>query len=266
MNQNIENNILKLSGWIDLKNMSLYPIVMEHNTMKLKWNSQISGIYVWINKVNGKMYIGKSKNIYTRVTVEKWLFNRKDKKSSMIKLDNATKKYGTEQFEVRLLFIASSQLSELERAFINYYDTKRNGYNCTYGGEGVCGKKYTDEEKQNQSIIQKSLWTAERHAEQSKLMIQWFNGKSESEKEKMKTGHNWWLDPIFKQKHSQKLKEYHASHECPRRKKFQLLSPNGQIVNGNGVINFALSNNMCEEMVRRLLNKKISHYKGWKLI
>lgn len=263
--KNILSKILESNGWINTKDLSLYPIAMETGIMKLKWNSEISGIYIWINKINGKLYIGKSKNIYTRINTEKWLLTRIDKKSKLVKLENAIKKYGINNFDVRILLIISEKLSELEQLFISYYDSKTNGYNCTTGGEGVPGKIYTQEEKQKQSKIQKSLWTESRYKEHKFKMKEWFNNQPETIKNKIKMGNNWWLNSEHKQKHLNKLQEYHKTHKYPHRKKFQLLSPSGDIVLGDGISNFAIENNMCEEMIRRLLQKKILYYKGWKL-
>ena len=48
-------------------------------------------------------------------------------------------------------------------------------------------------------------------------------------------------------------------------KKFQLVSPSGNIVDGDGISNFAMENNMCEETIRRLIQGKILQFNGWSL-
>jgi hypothetical protein len=46
-------------------------------------------------------------------------------------------KYGIENFELALIENAEAELlDERERYWIEYYDTYKNGYNATLGGEG----------------------------------------------------------------------------------------------------------------------------------
>ena len=104
-------------------------------------------IYKITNCVNGKSYIGK-----TSVTLEYRL--KKHKESALIKdtkFYRAVRKYGWQNFKIEVLQdnILDSEIDERERYWISYYNTFKEGYNSTIGGEG--GRRSTDDE-----II--SLW------------------------------------------------------------------------------------------------------------
>lgn len=90
------------------------------------------------NIINDKKYIG----ITTRTIDER--FNEHCKANSII--GKAISKYGKNNFRIYQLDSADSKQSlfELERYFINKYDTYKNGYNATIGGEGVVGDIFID--------------------------------------------------------------------------------------------------------------------------
>lgn len=56
------------------------------------------GIYKIVNKINKKVYVGKSKDIYQRILNHKYLLNNKDKNENR-HLINAWHKYGAYNFE-----------------------------------------------------------------------------------------------------------------------------------------------------------------------
>lgn len=93
-------------------------------------------VYCINNIINDKKYIG----ITTRTIDER--FNEHCKANSII--GKAILKYGKNNFRIYQLDIADNKQSlfELEKYFINKYDTYKNGYNATIGGEGVVGDIY----------------------------------------------------------------------------------------------------------------------------
>lgn len=99
-------------------------------------------IYKIINNINGKIYIGK-----TNFTVEKrWKEHCKDfKKESLQKrpLYSAMKKYGIENFSIEEIEFLETpqQAEEREKYWIEYFNSFKNGYNATIGGDG---KTYID--------------------------------------------------------------------------------------------------------------------------
>lgn len=101
-------------------------------------------IYKITNKVNGKIYIGK-----TLKTIEgRWKEHLKDYKCSRFEkrpLYSAMKKYDVENFSIEEVEECSSEiLSEREIYWIDFYDSFRSGYNATKGGDG---KPFIDEQE-----------------------------------------------------------------------------------------------------------------------
>ena len=67
-----------------------------------KFDLNKSGIYCIRNIVNNKVYIGKSKNIYNRITQHIYLLRNKSKDENRY-LINAWHKYGEDKFEYFVL-------------------------------------------------------------------------------------------------------------------------------------------------------------------
>lgn len=85
-------------------------------------------IYKITNNINGKNYIGQSKNPKKRFQQHIY-----DNKNSTI--HNAIKKYGIENFTFSVIEGPIDNYNERERYWIQYYDSYYNGYNNTEGGE-----------------------------------------------------------------------------------------------------------------------------------
>ena len=94
-------------------------------------------IYAITNKVNGKKYIGKTNNIVKR---EFDHFNDlKKQQHHSIKLQRAYNKYGKDNFVFswrKVKIENEEELAIMEIKEIEKYDSYKNGYNCTQGGEG----------------------------------------------------------------------------------------------------------------------------------
>ena len=98
----------------------------------------ICGIYKITNKINGKVYIGQSKDIYKR-----WNEHRKEcrKKKKNIALYCALAKYGCDNFSYDILERCDeSELDDLEIKYIKQYRSYIGfedgwGYNMTLGGQ-----------------------------------------------------------------------------------------------------------------------------------
>lgn len=96
-----------------------------------------SGIYKIENLINKKVYIGQSKNIYKR-----YFFHHKsdcyniNSPAYNFQIYQAIRKYGEENFAIFVLELCSEgQLDEREVFWIKYYDSFKNGYNATEGGQ-----------------------------------------------------------------------------------------------------------------------------------
>ena len=107
-------------------------------------------IYYIRNKVNGKMYIGKTNNYEKRRYQH---FNLPKNKFSI--LAKAFNKYGKDNFEMCPIVtfqainndILNHVLSWLETYYIKKYNTLEHGYNMTKGGEGTSGYSHREETK-----------------------------------------------------------------------------------------------------------------------
>lgn len=114
---------------------------------------KICGIYCIENLVNGKKYIGLSNDIYRRWSNH--LCELEGNYHVNIHLQNAWNKYGVEQFRFYILEKCDeSELNLREQFWIEYYNTFKDGYNRTIGGEGIQGVKLSKERKEE---ISKSL-------------------------------------------------------------------------------------------------------------
>lgn len=107
-------------------------------------------IYCSTNKVNGKIYIGKTINA---LEYRKAQHKRNRNKTYFCK---AIKKYGFENFVFESIFESDDEeeLLYIEKVYIALFDSsnKNIGYNLTVGGNGVSGLKHSEESRHKMSI------------------------------------------------------------------------------------------------------------------
>ena len=151
--------------------------------MNIKRNSTKGYIYKITCEISGKSYIGKTiRSLKERIREH---FNCK---AGTTALRRAIRKYGKKAFTVQTLeeHTANSvqelntMLSEREIYFIAKYNTYRNGYNCTKGGEGRLGG-HSEETKRKISETLKGRECSESLRQKRKIMNK---GKHHSEEAK----------------------------------------------------------------------------------
>jgi group I intron endonuclease len=125
---------------------------------------KVSGIYKIVNKINGKYYVGSSKNINIRWNAHIRHLNKNIHNNKH--LQNAWNKYGENMFTFEIVEIVCSELllnveqhylSLIKNDFINQRDTH---YNVTYNAlSPTLGKKLSNEtkEKISKSLLGKKL-------------------------------------------------------------------------------------------------------------
>lgn len=86
-----------------------------------------AGIYQWMNEINGKSYIGSSKDLNGRKCT--WLFNFKNKMTYRCLLKLAVQKYGVENFTFIILEECEPAKEILEAKENHYLDTLKPEYN-----------------------------------------------------------------------------------------------------------------------------------------
>lgn len=105
-------------------------------------------IYKFTNRINGKVYIGQTYNLQTRLNSHKSkALNTKNK------FYNAVRKYGWENFELSILSTITANtkedlsilLDKLEIEYIRQYNSYKSGYNSTLGGHSKRGYKLSEE-------------------------------------------------------------------------------------------------------------------------
>lgn len=93
-------------------------------------------IYKITNTINDKVYIGKTQ----RTIQERWQGHIKDSWNSKYQhrpLYRAFKKYGLNSFSIEIIEeCENNQLNDKEKFWIKQYDSFKNGYNATLGGDG----------------------------------------------------------------------------------------------------------------------------------
>ena len=101
-------------------------------------------IYKITNKINGKSYIGKTnKSIENRFKEHERDAEKRSKEHRP--LYSAIKFYGIESFNIELIEETKvEEIAEREQFWIDYYNTYKNGYNATLGGDGKYLFSYPD--------------------------------------------------------------------------------------------------------------------------
>lgn len=113
--------------------------------MARKKREQICGIYKIENLINGKVYIGQSKDIYTRWSKHIQTAKRINNDREKYPLYRAMKKYGIDNFSFEIIYRCEEwELNEWEIYFIEIYKSYMgredcNGYNQTIGGDSNRG-------------------------------------------------------------------------------------------------------------------------------
>ncbi len=97
-------------------------------------------LYIATNRVNGKVYIGQTRQSFAR-RKSRHLWDAA--RNSPCRFHAAIRMYGPDAFEFKMLAIgpAGGWLSEMEIRTIKAYDSFNAGYNDTKGGEGTVGSK-----------------------------------------------------------------------------------------------------------------------------
>ena len=101
-----------------------------------------SAIYKWENLINGKVYIGQTKNIYRRFRPYSF---------SNIHFKHAVDKYGIDNFDITFIetHLPEEMLDEREEYWIKYFDSsnEEKGYNIYTSANSPRGYKWSNEMK-----------------------------------------------------------------------------------------------------------------------
>lgn len=120
-------------------------------------------IYKIENVVNGKVYIGQTRQPFKR-RKQAHVYELSNNRKRNRKLQNAWDKYGPENFKFCIIGrYPLDELDEKEITFIKFYDSYRQGYNMTTGGNQVMhNQKHTIETRQKISQASLVNWGDEK--------------------------------------------------------------------------------------------------------
>lgn len=174
-------------------------------------------IYKICNCINNKVYIGQ-----TCSSIEKrfreHLYRAKSQTHENLPLYNAITKYGANNFFIEEIEqVPEELLNEREIYWIKFYDSFRNGYNATTGGEGIHRTDETEILKLwNEGCYQKEIALKTNHKSQTVKTILLANGITEKElKQRTKEiSNSYKYRPILRIDFSGNIVEYNSVTEC----------------------------------------------------
>lgn len=145
-------------------------------------------VYCHINKINGKRYIGITKQSLTE-RFQNGLGYRK-----CTAFYNAIQKYGWDNFEHVLLAdnLTREEASQLEQSYIEYYQTNQSqfGYNISSGGDNNFHRKHlTEEQRQRVSETTKIAMNTSEMKEKMRKVC--YESDSWKEKQSNKAKNQW---------------------------------------------------------------------------
>lgn len=108
-------------------------------------------VYKHTNKVNNKCYIG----ITSQQPLRRW--KRGYGYYNNIKFYSAIQKYGWNSFQHEILYqnLTLQEACQKQKQLILFYNSIKNGYNATEGGEGIVGYHHTEQKKEQISLSMK---------------------------------------------------------------------------------------------------------------
>jgi len=131
---------------------------------------KLPGIYKITNKLNGKSYIGQSKNVNSRIKAH-------CRKSRVLVINKAIQKYGVDNFEFEVvLYCDIDSLDYYEKRLISHYNTiSPNGYNIDVGGKdrriAESTKKKLSNSMKGRYVGENNPFYGKTHNEQSIKLI-----------------------------------------------------------------------------------------------
>jgi len=121
------------------------------------------GIYGIRHDASGRVYIGSSKNVSSRLRHHFGRLQLKNHRSRH--LQRAWNKYGPEAFTVILLetVVAGETLVEREQFWLDYFHAYTKGFNSRPKAESPVGAKWTEAQKKKLRGYRRGVWTPSSH-------------------------------------------------------------------------------------------------------
>ena len=138
----------------------------------------IDCIYMYINKINNKKYVGQCKCLERRIKEHLWSSKNINDKSYNYPLHKALRKYGEDSFVIVILkenLNTECLMDFWEYYYINKYNSYAkddDGYNIAEGGNG--GSKFKGKTEEEMNEIRKKMSDSskdKKHSEETKKKI-----------------------------------------------------------------------------------------------
>lgn len=166
-------------------------------------------IYLYINKINNKKYVGQTNNFYRRHK------NHTNINNNKYPIDRALNKYGEENFEIIILkenLETQCLLNLWEMYYINKYEClSKNGYNISSGGNNgnpLAGKSEEEilkiNKKKSNALIGKKK--SEKHKENIR------KSKIGNQNAKGRITTSEWIEKQRKSQHTKKVYQYNLDN------------------------------------------------------
>ena len=163
------------------------------------------GIYKITNKINNHCYIGQSVNIEHRFQEHKKPYNWK--RESTKALYQAFQKYGLNNFTFEIIEECNEkQLDEKEQYWIQYYNSYKNGYNMTSGGETNFGDNHPGHKLTKEDVINIRR-RYNNHERKKEVYLLYNNRIGESGFHKIWNGETW--KEVMPEVYTEENKQFH---------------------------------------------------------
>lgn len=179
------------------------------------------GIYKYQNKINHKIYIGQSIDLEQRRYAHKSSAFNKNAKDYNSQFHQAIRKYGLENFSYEVIVEISKEeyskqiLDDLEKYFIKYYDSYKNGYNATEGGDDNPNRGQSGEKNGRALLTREDVYDI-RECYNSHIPFKDVFEKYKDKISKRGLQKVWWFDTwkdIHPEYHTEENKYWH-SHQA----------------------------------------------------
>ena len=180
------------------------------------------GIYKYQNKLNGKVYIGQSIDIERRQYNHKSSAYNEKANDYNSQFHQAIRKYGLENFDFEIIAELTPEeytkqiLNQLEIFFIRYYDSFKNGYNATEGGDDAFGNNIHPGEKNGRAKLNEEDVRYIRECYNAHIPFREVYAEFQDKITKRGLQKVWWFDTwknIYPEYHTEENKYWH-SHQA----------------------------------------------------
>lgn len=165
----MKNNIVEIEKWVNTNfninnptvSFNLQDASVERQFIKV---GKVSGIYIFKNIINNKMYIGSTNKMSNRISTHLQMLTYK--KHHSVKLQRAINKYSQFNFQLQIYIYYNLDrdfLYDIEEYLITTLDSYKNGYNMVINSRSHLDKKYSSEVKEKMSQSRKNIKCTEEH-------------------------------------------------------------------------------------------------------